>query len=236
MSDWFLWHRFYADPNSELSLKLAGVHRFVRRVLDDAPEGSFVIVDICGGQGQALIPVLASHPRVDDVTAAIVELYADNVAAARAEAARAGLTGVVVVEADAGLADSYAALDRADFVILSGVVRHMTKRDARRFVRALPQICDADARVLWTRREDATARRIRAWFEAAGFREIDADHGPGIRSFNLARMECAPEALRPGVRWFTFRPYGRRWPQVYRLRERAARGLARITPRRRSHP
>ena len=236
MSDWFLWHRSYADPDSELSLKLVGMHRFVQGVLDDAPEGRVAIVDICGGQGHAVIPVLAAHPRTADITAIIVELAADNVAAARAEAVRAGLTGVVVVQADAGLSDSYAGLDRADFVILSGVVRHMTARDARRFVRALPQICAADARVLWTRREDATARRIRSWFEAAGFREIDADHGPGIRSFNLARMECEPEPLRAGVRWFTFRPYGIRWPRLQRARERAARGVARLTPRRRSHP
>jgi 2-polyprenyl-3-methyl-5-hydroxy-6-metoxy-1,4-benzoquinol methylase len=232
MSFWFHWHRRYDDPDSEMGRRLATVHGLVRRVLDGAPPGPFVILDICGGQGQAVIPVLASHDRAADVTAYDVELDPDNVAAARAEAKRVGLARFRAIEADAGLSDSYAGLESADFVIMAGVLRHMTPRDHRRFIAALPQLCAPEAWVLWTRREDGRARRIRKRFDAAGFRVVDAEKGPGVLSFTLARMECAPEPRRPGVRWFTFRPMGIRWTRLHRVRVRAGRAKARLRGRR----
>ena len=231
MSAWFHWHHRYADPDSEMGRRLAAVQGFVRRVLDGAPPGPFVILDICGGQGQAVISVLASHSRAADVTAYDVELDPDNVAAARTDAARAGLTRFQAIEADAGLSDSYAGLQPADLVIMAGVLRHMTRRDSRRFIAALPQLCAPEAWVLWTRREDARARRIRARFDAVGFNILEIRPGPGILSFTLARMECAPEPRQPGVRWFTFRPMGVRWPRLHRVRVRAGSAVARLRGR-----
>jgi hypothetical protein len=232
MSRWFAWHERYANPDSEMSRRLTLVQGFVRRVLDGAPPGPFVILDICGGQGQAVIPVLASHDRGPDVIAYDVELDPDNVRVAREEAERDGLSQFRAIEADAGLADSYAGLERADLVILSGMLRHMSASDHRRFIAALPQLCGADAWVLWTRREDRGTRALRRRFAEVGFQTVDAERGPGVLSMTLERMECAPQPFVAGTRWFTFRRWGSRRKPVRRLRERARRVATRIRGRR----
>jgi 2-polyprenyl-3-methyl-5-hydroxy-6-metoxy-1,4-benzoquinol methylase len=190
-----------------------------------------VILDICGGQGQAVIPVLASHARGPDMTAYDVEIDPDSVEVARVEAERAGLSRFRAIEADAGLADSYAGLERADFVIIVGVFRHMTPSDHRRFIAALPQLCAADAWVLWSRIEDRHAGRIRKQFAKVGFRIVDAERGPGVLSLTLAQMECEPQPFVAGTRWFTFRAWGTRWRRVRRLRMRARGAAARLLGR-----
>ncbi|MEU6202456.1 hypothetical protein ABZ814_02540 [Micromonospora musae] len=72
--DWYAWHDDYDRPGSALARRLTEVRRHLRDALDRAPTGPLRAVSLCAGQGRDLIPVLATHPRRDDVTARLVEL------------------------------------------------------------------------------------------------------------------------------------------------------------------
>ncbi len=101
--DWAEWHRDYDDPGSLLSRRLELVQGRLRAELDRAPAGDMRLISLCAGQGRDVIGVLAGHPRRDDVRARLVELDERNVAAARQAAQAAGLHGVEVLQADAGI-------------------------------------------------------------------------------------------------------------------------------------
>ena len=205
--DWVEWHRDYDDPGSLLSRRLELVQGHLRTGLDRAPAGDVRLISLCAGQGRDVIGVLTGHPRRDDVRARLVERDERNVALARQAAQAAGLHGVEVLQADAGITDAYGGAVPAQIVVACGVFGNITGRDIQATVAALPSLCAPGALVLWTRHRvppDLTPA-IRSWFGEAGFREEAFDiSDDGFMAVGAHRLTGQPAALMPGQRLFTF--------------------------------
>src|ERR1700753_903630 len=201
------WPRASDDPGSLLSRRGELVQGHLRAELDRLPPGDVRLVSLCAGQGRDVIGALAGHPRRDDVRARLVELDQRNVAYARQAAQAAGLPGVEVRQADAGLTDACAGAVPAQVVVACGIFGNITDSDIQATVAALPSLCAPGALVLWTRHRsppDLTPA-IRSWFGEAGFREeaFDTSHD-GFMSVGAHRRAGEPAALMPGQRLFTF--------------------------------
>ena len=163
---------------------------------------------MCAGQGRDVIPVLAAHPRRDDVTALLVELDPRNADSAEKAAREAGLGRVSVLCADAALTDNYADAVPADIVLACGIFGNITDEDIERTVRHLPQFCAPGATVLWTRgrwKENDPTPKIRRWFEDAGFEEVSF-HGPDGETYTVGvnRYVGQPLPLERGITLFRF--------------------------------
>lgn len=205
--DWVEWHRQYDQPDSPLGRRLAIVQQWIREALDRARDGPVSVVSVCAGQGTDLIGALEDHPRRHDVVARLVELDERNVEVARVAARAAGLGGVSVLRADAGVTDSYADAVPAALVLACGVFGNVSDHDIAATIQALPQLCDSDGVVIWTRhrRPPDLNPAIRGWFGAAGFEEVrfeapaDDHFGVGAHVFR-----GTPVPLETGVRLFTF--------------------------------
>jgi hypothetical protein len=205
--DWVEWHRDYDDPGSPLSRRGKLVQGHLRAELERAPAGEVRLISLCAGQGRDVIGVLTGHPRRDDVRARLVELDEGNVALARQAAQAAGLHGVEVLQADAGITDACAGAVPAQVVLACGIFGNITGGDIQATVAALPSLCAPGALVLWTRHRlppDLTPA-IRSWFGEAGFREeaFDTSHD-GFMSVGAHRLAGEPAALVLGQRLFTF--------------------------------
>jgi hypothetical protein len=205
--DWAEWHRDYDDPGSLLSRRGEVVQGHLRAEFDRAPAGEIRLVSLCAGQGRDVIGVLAGHPRRDDVRARLVELDERNVAVARQTARAAGLNGVEVVQADAGITDACVGAVPARIVMVCGIFGNITDSDIQATVAALPSLCAPGALVLWTRHRmppDLTPA-IRSWFSQACFHEEAFDiSDDGFMSVGTHRLAGEPAALIPGQRLFTF--------------------------------
>jgi len=209
--DWAEWHRDYDDPGSLLSRRGERVQGHLRAELERAPAGDIRLISLCAGQGRDVIGVLTGHPRRDDVRARLVELDERNVAVARQAAQAAGLDGVEVRQADAGITDAYGGAVPAQIVVACGVFGNITGRDIQATVAALPSLCAPGALVLWTRhrRPPDLTPAIRSWFGGAGFGEEAFDISQdGFMSVGAHRLTGEPAALRPGHRLFTFDTQG----------------------------
>jgi hypothetical protein len=205
--DWSEWHREYDDPGSPLSRRLELVQGHLRAGLDRAPAGDIRLISLCAGQGRDVIGVLTGHPRRDDVQARLVELDERNVAVAARAAQAAGLTGVEVLQADAGITDACAGAVPAQIVMVCGIFGNISASDIQATVAALPSLCAPGALVLWTRhrRPPDLTPAIRSWFGDAGFREEAFDNSlDGFMSVGAHRLTGEPSALVPGRRLFTF--------------------------------
>ena len=205
--DWVEWHRDYDDPGSLLSRRLELVQGHLRAELDHAPAGEIRLISLCAGQGRDVIGVLAGHPRRHDTRARLVELDERNVAVARQAARAAGLDGVELLRADAGITDVCAGAVPARIVVVCGVFGNITESDIQATVAALPSLCAPRALVLWTRHRsppDLTPA-IRSWFAAAGFREEAFDTSrDGFMSVGAHRLTVESAVLVLGQRLFTF--------------------------------
>lgn len=207
--DWMEWHRDYDDPGSLLSRRLELVQGHLRTELDQAPTGDIRLVSLCAGQGRDVIGVLTAHPRRDEVRARLIELDERNAAVARQAAQAAGLDGVEVLQADAGVTDACAGAVPARIVMACGIFGNISDSDIRATVAALPSLCAPGALVLWTRhrRPPDLTPVIRSWFSGAGFREEAFDVSrDGFMSVGAHRLTGEPAALTPGQRLFTFAP------------------------------
>ena len=157
-----------------------------------------------------MIGALTGHPRRDDVRVRLVELDERNVAVARqaAQAAQAaGLHGVEVLQADAGITDACAGAVPAQVVVACGIFGNITGSDIQATVAALPSLCAPGALVVWTRhrRPPDLTPAIRSWFGEAGFREEAFDtSADGFMSVGAHRLAGEPAALALGQRLFTF--------------------------------
>jgi hypothetical protein len=204
--DWYAWHRDYDEPDTGLARRLAAVQDQIRTALDAAPPGPLHAISLCAGQGRDLIPVLARHPRGDDVAARLVELDPRNAAAARAAAEAAGLPQVEVVTGDAALTDHYAAMVPAYLVLVCGVFGNLTDDDVRRTIGYCTQLCAHGGTVVWTRGrwEPDLVPQIGAWFADRGFEPLwlsDPAEGPAAGAH---RFTATPVPLERGARMFTF--------------------------------
>ncbi|MEV6286590.1 SAM-dependent methyltransferase [Kribbella sp. NPDC051770] len=205
--DWLEWHSSYEDEASPLSRRLASVQRAIRDRLDADPDGTFTVVSACAGQGRDLIEVLATHPARGRVTARLVELDHRNAGLARAAATVNGLTGVEVVEADAGRTAAYAGAVPADLLLFCGVFGNISDADVENTIMALPQFCAPGATVIWTRtrEEPNLCPAIREWFTTAGFEELSYDAPDDVRwSVGVNRFTGAPRPLDADRKLFDF--------------------------------
>ncbi|SBT53205.1 class I SAM-dependent methyltransferase [Micromonospora auratinigra] len=204
--DWYAWHADYADPDSALSRRLAEVQGRVRDALDQAPAGPVRVISLCAGQGHDLIPVLAAHPRRDEVTARLVEWDARNVEVARRAVREAGLTGVEVVAGDAARTDRYADLVPADLVLLCGIFGNVVDADIRATVRHAASLCATGGTVVWTRhrREPDLVPAICDWFAEEGFAPVAVSSPADGVGVGVHRLTGPPRPLAAGATMFTF--------------------------------
>jgi hypothetical protein len=204
--DWHAWHDAYDEPGSLLSRRLSAVQERVRIALDEAPAGPLTVLSMVAGQGRDLLPVLAAHPRRDDVRARLVELDPRNTEAARRTAEREGLAGVEVLTGDASLIDNYRDLAPADLVMVCGLFGNITDADIEHTIRHTASLTKRGGTVVWTRHRRAPdlIPQIGAWLAAQGFSELwvsepTVDYGVGAY-----RAQRDPRPVVPGTKLFTF--------------------------------
>jgi hypothetical protein len=207
--DWADWHRPYDDPDSALSGRLRRVQAHLTVLLDRQPAGLVPLISMCAGQGRDVIGVLAGHPRRADVRARLVELDPRNAGHARDAAAAAGLDGVEVITADAGITSAYAGAVPAAIVLAVGIFGNVSDADIAGTVAALPGLCAPGAGVIWTRhtRPPDLTPAVRDWFREAGFAEEAWEQPPGTaQGIGRHRLAAPPRPLAPGARLFRFAP------------------------------
>jgi hypothetical protein len=203
--DWFAWHDAYDDPERSLPARLVVVQARINQALLGFPPGPIRVLSMCAGQGRDLLGLLGDHPRREDVTALLVELEPRNVEAAQARVRAEGLTGVEVLEADAGTTDAYAAIVPADLLLVCGVFGNVSAADIDATIAALPSLAAPGAHALWTRHRLEPDRTpwIRERFEAHGFDEVafDSDGSFGV---GHARLGADPQPFVAGRHLFSF--------------------------------
>jgi hypothetical protein len=197
--DWKRWHDRY-DDDSPLARRLVVVQERIRVLLDRAPPGPIRVVSLCAGQGRDLLPVVAAHPRREDVRARLVELDRRNVAAIPR------LANVEVVCSDAALLSAYEGAVPAEIVLACGVFGNISAEDIRRTVEHLPMLCAPGAAVVWTKgpRTPDLRPAIRGWFADHGFEEEFFLAEPGSFAVGVHRLTAEPKPLDPTVTLFTF--------------------------------
>ena len=204
--DWYAWHDDYDQPGSALSRRLTELRLRIGEALDQAPPGTLRVVSLCAGQGRDLIPVLAAHPRRDDVIACLVELDPRNAEVARAAAAAAGLSAVQVVVGDAALTDHYAGLVPANLVLVCGIFGNIVDADIRATVRHCAALCATGGTVFWTRhrREPDLVPTICNWFAEEGFTPVAVSSPADGVGVGVHRFTGRPRSLPAGVTMFEF--------------------------------
>ncbi|MGK5738886.1 class I SAM-dependent methyltransferase family protein [Micromonospora sp. URMC 103] len=204
--DWYAWHDDYDRAGSSLARRLTEVRRHVRDALDRAPAGPLRVISLCAGQGRDLIPVLATHPRREDVTARLVERDPRNAEIATAAARDAGLGGVQVLVGDAARTDAYADLAPADLVLVCGVFGNVSDGDIHATVRHCAALCATGGTVLWTRHRRAPdlVPAICRWFEEEGFVPVAVTTPADGVGVGVHRFLGRPRPLPAGVRMFEF--------------------------------
>jgi hypothetical protein len=207
MRDYVAWHDDYDTPGSRLHLRLLVVQDLIARALDEMEPGPRRLISMCAGQGRDVITVASRHRRGRDLTGRLVELDEVNVATARTAVEALGLTGLEVVQGDAGLSDVYAGATPADLVVACGIFGNIADADIERTITFLPALCAPRAWVVWTRHPmpDGIIERIEGWFTAAGFSN-EARVVPERPDFGvgLARLAGPPQPFRRAERLFQF--------------------------------
>lgn len=213
--DWVAWHRRYEVPGP-LARRLAIVRRHVEQVVTARGDRPIRVLSICSGDGRDVVPPLARHPVPARVTGKLVELDGELANAARSSAMTAGLPGLEVARADAGLTTAFTGAVPADLVLACGIFGNVTDAEIRRTIETLPTLCAEDATVIWTRHRRAPdlTPTIRAWFEGSGFEHVGFDAVPdSTGGVGVERFVGRPRSFEPGVRMFTFRATTGDWVQ-----------------------
>jgi hypothetical protein len=206
-TDWFDWHSRYADVDSPLAWRLRLVQRHIASWLDERTDQSLSVLSLCAGQGRDLLDVLVGRADAARVRARLIEYDPRNVEVARARAAAGNLGGVTVVRADAGDPVSYQGAVPADLVLVAGVLGNISDADVRATVETLPQLCAANATVIWTRVREAPdlTPAIRGWLADAGFVERAFEAPAGVLfSVGVHRFAGRPQPLTRTGKLFEF--------------------------------
>jgi SAM-dependent methyltransferase len=210
--EWIDWHRNYEDDPS-MAGRLRAVQTRIRSELDRSPPGPIRILSACSGDGRDLLGVLEDHPRAVDVRARLVDVSPELVAAGRGRALERGWPGVEFVEGDAGVTTAFAGATPAHLLLLCGIFGNITDADVRNTVAHAPELCAANATVIWTRGRfppDLTPT-IRRWFAENGFAEESFETIEGTtKSVGVHRLTAPPRPFREGVRLFAFLPTDQR--------------------------
>lgn len=174
--DWAKWPDRY-DDSLPLQVRLAAVRAQVSAFLDECPPGPVRILSLCSGDGRDVLPVVSAHARLRDVEVWCIDANAKTLDRGKESARQAGLQRKThFVQADAGLAASYADVVPADLVILSGMLGHLTSHDALNLFHRLPALCRTNGSVLWSRLNRGIGNRqipaLREVLRESGFEEV----------------------------------------------------------------
>ena len=212
-TDWVAWHRQY-DAEGPLSRRLASVQGHIARILEGA-RAPVTILSLCSGDGRDIVGAVArAGIETADVRGRLIELNPELANAARVSIAAAGLAGLEVVQADAGVAAAFEGAVPADLVLLCGIFGNVSDWDIKQTIAAMPTVCAPGARLIWTRhrREPDLTPAIRGWFEEAGFRHEAFDSiSDSSGSVGVERFAGDPRPYEPGLRLFTFRETTGSW-------------------------
>jgi hypothetical protein len=212
-TDWEAWHDDYADPTSALSARLAVVRFEIRAALARRaaadPAKPLTVLSACAGDGRDILGVLAERgarpPGPVDVT--LLETDPRNLARAEGFCRQAGLTGVRLLDRDAGLSSSYLDAAPADLVLMCGVFGNLADADVQRLVGFLPALCRPGATLIWTRsrRPPDLTPAIRGWLADSGFTELSFIAPPEVLgSVGTHRFDGEPVPLVPDQQLFRF--------------------------------
>ncbi len=210
--EWIDWHRGYAHEGS-LPRRLEVVRARIREALDRSTARPVRAVSLCAGDGRDLLGALRDHPRAPEVRARLIDLTPELVAAGRQEVAARGWSGIEFVLGDASTTNALVGAVPADLVLVCGIFGNISDDDVREMIDHLPELCAAEATVIWTRGRFAPdlTPTIRDWFREAGFDEIAFTPIPGSSaSVGAHRLARAPRPFVAGVRLFTFLPKNER--------------------------
>jgi len=204
--DWFAWHEKYDDPTSWQSVRLATVQERIKLFLDTAQPGPLSVISMCAGQGTDLIPVLALHPRRDDVTARLVELDPANTTIACRYTSILGLPGVDVVTGDAALTDHYDGFAPADLLLICGVFPHISGFDITSVIDHAPSFVKKGGTVIWTmhHRPPDLVPDIADAFASYGFEPVWATEPEVEHAVCECRQTLDPAQVVTGRKMFTF--------------------------------
>ncbi len=207
LRDYREWHRAYDDPNSSLSWRLRTVRGFIEQALDRHP-GPIRVLSACAGDGRDVLGVLANRSDASRVDATLIEID-PQIAATAARAGADTEAHVEIRTADAGSTDAYIGAVPAELVLMVGIFGNISHADLRGTIAAAPQFCRPGATLLWSRGRDRgdLGAVIRAWFAAAGFRELEyatLEQG-SLPAVGAVCYEGAAQPLTPGRHLFTFR-------------------------------
>ena len=206
MSRWLDWHAAYDDDDSPLARRLAIVQRCIARALDLAPPGPVRVISMCAGEARDLLPVLADHPRRDDVTGRLVELDPELARHARTEA-----PGRIDVKCgDAATTSAYDGAAPADLVLVCGVFGNVADSDIVRTIHTLPSLCSPGATVIWTRHRRPPDRTVlaRETFADTGFEELEFVAPDGfLFGVGMHRLVSEPHPFESGIEMFEFVGY-----------------------------
>ena len=205
--DYLAWHDDYDRPGSPLHLRLLVVQDLIANALDDVRPGPIRVISMCAGQGRDLLTVARRHRRGDDLVGRLVELDPRNVDAARSAVADIGVTGLEVVEADAGRSDAYIGATPADLVLACGIFGNVTDEDVKGTVGFIPSALCAGR--MGDLDPGAACRRIldeiQDWFADVGCepRALVVGEG-GIFGVGAAQFFGDPTEPHRGTRLFDF--------------------------------
>ena len=148
---WSTWPaEAYQQPRYQQRLLAVQDHLF--HCLDVAPRGPLCVTSICAGDGRDVIGVLRSHERGNDVTAWLVELDRESVAAGIRATTTAGLhDSVNFLNTDATDYATYAGFAPADIVLACGVWGHVPADQRASLVNGLAALCNPGGASIWTR-------------------------------------------------------------------------------------
>ena len=211
-TDWSAWHDDYADPDSELSTRLAIVRSEIRTALDRhaaLQSTPMTALSAWAGDGRDILGVLAEQDEALRTTVEVTLLETDPRNLDRAERAcrDIGLSRVRLLDRDAGLSSSYLDAAPADLVLMCGVFGNLTDADVRRLIEFLPTLCRPGATLVWTRsrRDPDLTPSIRTWLAEARFTELSFIAPPGMEnSVGTHRFDGEPQPLVGGQRLFSF--------------------------------
>jgi hypothetical protein len=132
--------------------RLQAVQEHLRGVLDDATAGPLRLISMCAGDGRDVIGTVRTHERRGDVSAWLVELDRQSVAAGIREASLAGLKDAVnFINADATDYATYQGIAPAEIVLACGVWGHVPALERESLAGALAGLCKLRGTVTWTR-------------------------------------------------------------------------------------
>ena len=181
--------------------RLAAVQEQLAAALDIAPPGPVRIVSMCAGDGRDVIGVLQSHERRNDVTASLVELNPESVAAGIVQAKSAGLEDVIVfLNTDATDFATYLDIAPADIVLACGVWGHVPGDERERLVGALGSLCKPGGSVIWTRGISKGRQRleeIESLFAAPDWARLHVSVTPDERFAVATYRYCGPAIELP---------------------------------------